>query len=125
MKKYIFLVLVLISSVTTATIAFANNSTNLNSKHIDYSADSGPEFVDSVEAQDMYGMNTKWLKIWKLRLANGKYYFYATTKGQDVRYDIQYADNNKYKPFYVKIKNERWYFQSRELDYASGYTDQW
>ena len=39
--------------------------------------------------------------------------------------DIKDDDNNNYKPFYVKIKNERWYFQSRQLNYATGYTDQW
>lgn len=82
-----------------------------------------PEYIDSVEAQDMYGKKTRSFSIWGQRLSNGNYHYYA--KDNYGTYNIQYADRNKYKPFYVKIGNDRWYFNSRALDRASGKTRQW
>ena len=102
------------------------NSSNLaNSTNITSETSSNEEFVDSVEAQDAKGYNTMYLGIYGRRMANGKYHYYAKTKGGTREFSIQHADNNRYKPFYVTINGERWYFASRTLDYNSGKTDQW
>lgn len=75
---------------------------------------SQEKFIDIVEAQDMYGDKTIYLKVYETVTANGKSNFYV--KYKDERYEIDRIENNRYKPFYVKIGNERWYFASTSLD---------
>lgn len=87
---------------------------------------SGDKFIETVEAQDQNGSETRYFKIMAREMANGRYYFYA----QDSygTYDILYIDNNHYKPFYIYTDDgRRWYFASRELDYyaGTGKTRQW
>lgn len=77
-------------------------------------ASSQEKFIETVEAQDMYGDKTIYLNIYETVTANGKSNFYV--KYKEKRYEIDYIENNKYKPFYVKIGNERWYFASKTLD---------
>lgn len=58
-------------------------------------------------------------------MANGNWYYFATTSGGTREFGIRYADNNHHKPFYVTINDVRWYFWSSTLDLYSGKTDQW
>lgn len=75
---------------------------------------SQEKFIETVEAQDMYGDNTIYLNVYETVTANGKSNFYVKYKNK--KYEIDYIENNKYKPFYVKIGNDRWYFASTTLD---------
>lgn len=121
MMKIVFSLLLL-----AAFCLFGNNTSLAN--EISETAvweSSSEEFVDSVEAQDASGYKTIYLGIYGRRMANGKYHYFAKTKGGTREFSIQYADNNRYKPFYVTINGERWYFSCRQLDYNSGKTDQW
>ena len=81
------------------------------------------EFIEVVEAQNMNGTETRTYKVYGRRKSNGKYWFFVKTSTRDI--GIQYADNNKYKPFYIKIGDIRWYFASKTLDLYSYKTDQW
>ena len=121
MKKILFLIFISLFCFNS-DVTFATNSTEAITTII---AESTAELVDAVEAQDMRGYKKMNLGIYGRRMANGKYHYFAKTKGGTREFDIQYADNNKYKPFYVKINGERWYFSSKVLDYNSGKTDQW
>ena len=116
MKKLSYLLLVAMFCVFNENATFAKSFTGANTAL----AASSEEFVDSVEAQDASGRNTIYLGIYGRRMANGSYHYFAKTKGGTREFNIQYADNNKYKPFYVIINNVRWYFSSRALDYNSG-----
>lgn len=120
MKKVFILQSIMFAFALTFTATAATKESNTN---ICIATSIDADYIDSVEAQDMYGRNTKYFSIWGERLANGRYYYYA--KDNNGKYDIQYANNNKYKPFYVKIGDERWYFNSTELDRRSGTTNQW
>lgn len=62
----------------------------------------------------MYGDKTIYLNVYETVSANGKSNFYVKYKNK--RYEIDYIENNRYKPFYVKIGNEHWYFASTTLD---------
>lgn len=75
---------------------------------------SQEKFIETVEAQDMYGDNTIYLNVYETVTANGKSNFYVKYKNK--KYEIDYIENNTYKPFYVKIGNDRWYFASTTLD---------
>lgn len=81
------------------------------------------EFIESVEAQNMNGTETRTFNVYGRRKSNGKYWFFVKTSTRE--FGIQYADRNKYKPFYIKIGDERWYFASKTLDLYSFKTDQW
>lgn len=89
----------------------------------DVECSEGEEYVDTVTAQNMDGTKTKTFTVYGRRMSNGKYRYFVKVSTRE--FPIQYADNNKYKPFYININGERWYFQSRTLDYNSGKTDQW
>lgn len=82
-------------------------------------------FITAVEAQDQNGYKTRNLKIWGRQMANGNWYYFATTSDGTREFGIRYADNNHHKPFYVTINDVRWYFWSSTLDLYSGKTDQW
>lgn len=89
-----------------------------------YHTQSGGSYVTSVTAQNIDGSKSKGFKIMRSQMANGSSYFYA--QDGNGTYEIMYADNNKYKPFYVMDNNgERWYFACKELDRGSGRTNQW
>lgn len=72
------------------------------------------KYIETVEAQDMYGDNMVYLDVYETVTANGKSNFYVKYKNK--RYEIDYIDTNRYKPFCVKIDNEYWYFASKTLD---------
>ena len=125
MKKILLMLFIIITTCVTPSTA-SNSMSNSTSSTSMSSSDDSKEFIDSVEAQDMYGRNTKILLIYGRRLSNGKYRFFAMTRNDSTReFTIQYANNNRYKPFYIKIGDERWYFSSQTLDLYSGKTDQW
>ena len=85
---------------------------------------SEDQFIESVEAQNHGGTETRYFKIMAREVANGRYHFYAQDKNGT--YDIQYAERNKYKPFYLYAYGVRWYFASKKLDSYSGTkTKQW
>ena len=122
MKKILFLLLAATFCLSYENNAIANDSTNANTTTI---TATQAEFIESVEAQDANGYKTKYLKIYGRRLANGKYHYFAKVKSGTREFNIHYANNNRYKPFYVTINGERWYFNSTNLDFYSGKTDQW
>ncbi len=122
MKKILYLLFVAMFFTSYNNIVSANYHNNTNNITIEA---SNEEYVDSVEAQDAKGYKTINLGIYGRRMANGSYYYYAKTKGGTREFGIQFADNNKYKPFYVMINGERWYFSSRALDHNSTKTNQW
>ena len=120
MKTFLIVIaMFFIASISNAT----TNNNNYAYTETVTAYNNTPEYVDSVEAQDMHGTKTRYFSIWGQRLSNGKYNYYA--KDDNGTYSIHYANNNRYKPFYVKIGNERWYFMSKVLDRNSGKTDQW
>jgi len=118
MKKICMLAIILCGSFAVSDVYASSTYTQAS-----VSMSSSADFVTSVEAQNQNGTATKYFKIMRTTNANGTYYFYA--QDGNGTYDIQYADRNSYKPFYVKIGNERWYFACKELDRASGQTNQW
>ena len=122
MKKILYLLFASILCTSYNNTAFANHYNSVNTATIE---SSNEEYIDAVEAQDAKGYKTIHLGIYGRRMANGRYYYYAKTKGGTREFGIQFADNNKYKPFYVIINGERWYFNSRALDYNSTKTNQW
>lgn len=122
MKNIKKILVLLVMSIGVVTLA--SNSlyaiTNVSSSNSEATND---EFIDSVEAQNMNGTQTKTFNVYGRRMSNGKYWYFVKTATRE--FGIQYANNNKYKPFYIKIGEERWYFASQTLDLYSGKTDQW
>ena len=102
-----------------------NNSVDVADSYEGILLASGDKFIESVEAQDQGGSETRYFKIMARELGNGRYYFYAQDKNGT--YDILYAERNGYKPFYLYAYGVRWYFASRDLDYyaGTGKTNQW
>lgn len=110
--------------------AMTNNSVDAADSYVENTYESlllasGDKFIESVEAQDQGGSETRYFKIMARELGNGRYYFYAQDKNGT--YDILYAERNSYKPFYLYAYGVRWYFASRDLDYyaGTGKTNQW
>lgn len=119
MRKIIYLCLATIFSIAVCNIVYAKRTVGTN-----ISVEDSKEIIELVEAQDMYGRKTINLSIWGRQMANGKYFYFAMTKGKTREFAIQRANNN-HTPFYVKIGDERWYFSSTTLDLYSLKTDQW
>lgn len=118
MKKTLFILLFALSFMTISRSMPIDAD---NAYAVDCS--DGEEYVDTVTAQNMDGTKTKTFTVYGKRMANGKYHYFVKVSTRE--FPIQYADNNKYKPFYINVNGERWYFQSKTLDYNSGKTDQW
>lgn len=111
--------------MVAGAVAFASSTIDAkaNDSESVITSMSNDEYVDSVEAQNAQGTQTRSFTVYGRRQANGKYWYFVKTSTRE--FGIQYADNNRYKPFYVNINGERWYFASKELDRNSGKTDQW
>lgn len=118
MKKILF---TLLFGLTAMTISLSMPINEVSVYVVECS--DGEEYVDTVTAQNMNGTKTKTFTVYGRRMANGKYRFFVKVSTRE--FPIQYANNNKYKPFYININGERWYFQSKTLDFYSGKTDQW
>lgn len=113
---------------TAPSFNFTNSRSSVDSRTDAYEnvvLAAGDKFIESVEAQNQDGSRSRYFKIMARELANGRYYFYA--QDGNGTYDIQYAERNKYKPFYLYADGERWYFASKDLDYyaGTGKTNQW
>lgn len=122
MKKLLSVAILLASSFILSHASYPI-SPKTNDSELVVLAAANEEYVDSVEAQNAKGTKTKYFTVYGRRQANGKYWYFV--KYYTREYDIQYADNNRYKPFYININGERWYFDSKELDRNCGKTDQW
>lgn len=122
MKKLLSVAILLASSFILSH-ASCPISPKTNDSELVVIAAANEEFVDSVEAQNAKGTETKYFNVYGRRQANGKYWYFVKYSTRE--FGIQYADNNRYKPFYIKINGERWYFASQRLDLYTGKTDQW
>ncbi len=118
MKKSI-LTIVLIFSLIIISNTMTSNFINVYAVE----CSEGEEYIEHVVAQNMNGTQTKTFAVYGRRMANGKYHYFVKLSTRE--FSILYADNNKYKPFYIKINGDRWYFKSTTLDLYSRKTDQW
>lgn len=112
-----------------ATLVFGNaqiaNAIDFLSSTTDYHVSTvDAVYVTSVEAQNHQNTKTRSFRIMRRTNVDGSFRFYA--QDSDGVYTISFCNGNIYKPFYVEDENGiRWYFACKELDRATGKTNQW